>query len=186
MSEATRKCPYCDAPNKINAIFCIACQESLMDFGFPLLSDDARQAVEVTSSPKLSVEAKESALAKEEPVSEPEVPHHVVLEMATAWLSCISQPEFIFELHSGNVVGRKGDTDVSSLESSYFISREHARFYFQEGRWQVENLSQTNGTYVNGIVVPRGSRQGVIHGDKVTLGNKMFLFQEQVLQLLLN
>jgi hypothetical protein len=175
LSDATIKCPHCDAINKKNAVFCADCHESFMTFGSYPIDGDACQVRDMLGSAQLSNKEQEAELTNKEPIS---VSHGTIPSMVTAWLACLNQVEFIFELRSGWVVGRQGDVDMSPLEGSQYISRKHALFCFQEGKWQVEPLSQTSSTYVNGIIVPRGSRQVVRHGDKVTLGNKAFLFQE--------
>jgi two-component system, cell cycle response regulator len=45
------------------------------------------------------------------------------------------------------VVGRMNELDIAIETDS--VSRRHARLFRDEGRWKVEDLGSTNGTYVN-------------------------------------
>jgi len=102
-------------------------------------------------------------------------------EHSFAQLECLSQPEFIFQLESkedGSIVGRQGDINITCLDNSSYISRKHVRFFYHEGRWLVEPLSQLNPTYINGIEIPEGNPLTIHDGDKVTLANTPFLFRE--------
>lgn len=54
-----------------------------------------------------------------------------------------------FVLRSGAIVGRRPSSDVA-LNDTY-MSGEHARFTFHEGRWWIADLGSTNGTFVNGV-----------------------------------
>ena len=47
--------------------------------------------------------------------------------------------------------GRGGDTTVELTDD--YVSTAHARFFRDEGRWYVEDLGSTNGTYVDGARV---------------------------------
>jgi nitrite reductase (NADH) large subunit len=52
------------------------------------------------------------------------------------------------------------------------MSRHHARFYFADGGVWVEDLSSTNGTFVNGTRIERACRLGL--GDQIRLSATMF------------
>ncbi len=47
-----------------------------------------------------------------------------------------------------NVIGRAPDSKVV-LQSDEFASGRHARIYFQDGAWWLEDLKSSNGTTVN-------------------------------------
>jgi len=97
-----------------------------------------------------------------------------------ARLECLSQPEFVFQLQDGFIIGRQGEADISPLEKSIYISGKHARFTYREGRWLIEHLSGTNATYVNGVKVITGNLQEIHDEDKITLANTSFLFREVI------
>ncbi len=158
MSEPARRCPRCDGVNPGNPFFCAECGESLMDFGVPGPQGDTAEP----SGASRSQSARNTA------------PQRVV-----ARLRCLGQPEFIFEIRSGSIVGRQGDADVSPLDGSIFISRRHARFVLEDGLWHVEHIShKSRTTRVNGVGVPRCTRQVVRSGDRITLANTSFVFEE--------
>jgi pSer/pThr/pTyr-binding forkhead associated (FHA) protein len=47
----------------------------------------------------------------------------------------------------GYVIGRKEDCDVMLPYDSQ-ISRNHARLYFHDGGWRVQDMGSKNGTYL--------------------------------------
>ncbi len=162
MSEETKYCPHCDAPNKAHALYCSECMAGLLTFDNP-----------VAEPPE---EAKPAVAPGENEAEVPVMPP--VNSEPAASLECLSQPEFVFPVRDDSLVGRQGDVNVSPLERSIYIAREHARFLFRDGKWLLDHLSQTSHTYVNGIEVPGGSPQVIRDGDKITLGNTSFLFRE--------
>ena len=59
------------------------------------------------------------------------------------------------------------------------VSRLHARLAFLEGRWFLENLSQTNPVVLNGrpVVVEGGTP--LDDGDRIEMGEVAFVFRER-------
>ncbi|MDW8066817.1 MAG: FHA domain-containing protein [Aquificaceae bacterium] len=47
------------------------------------------------------------------------------------------------------ILGRAG-TGMEYFKDNPYVSRRHAKVYFKDGQWFVEDLNSTNGTYVNG------------------------------------
>lgn len=69
-------------------------------------------------------------------------------------------------------VGRSDDSDVTLDDVT--VSRQHARFVREEGRWQLRDLNSLNGTYVN-----RDRIDGSVWlagGDEVQIGKYRFVF----------
>ncbi len=89
---------------------------------------------------------------------------------AGASLECSSEPGVVLSVHSGNIIGREGDVDLTSLKDAEYLSRKHARFHFDGSKWLVENLSTKSFTYVNGKQVPPNTQVEITTGDKLTLG----------------
>lgn len=56
-----------------------------------------------------------------------------------------------------------------------FLSKEHARIFLKEGSFYIEDLSSTNGTYVNGKKLLDKAVK-LKDSDKITFGNINFLF----------
>ncbi|HEX6533101.1 MAG TPA: FHA domain-containing protein [Gemmatimonadaceae bacterium] len=58
------------------------------------------------------------------------------------------------------------------------VSRRHARMRFEDGRWQITNLSRTNPTLVNGeeLLASEGARV-LEDGDLIEMGEMVFRFR---------
>jgi predicted component of type VI protein secretion system len=74
------------------------------------------------------------------------------------------------ELHEpGMLVGRHSSADVRlSLPD---ISRQHCRFLFTDGQWEILDLNSLNGIYVNG---ERLQRSVLCHGDTLRIASLTF------------
>jgi hypothetical protein len=55
------------------------------------------------------------------------------------------------------------------------VSRPHARLFFQNGTWNIQDLNSMNGTYVDGTVVPPNQNFALQDGSQVTLGSRTIL-----------
>jgi pSer/pThr/pTyr-binding forkhead associated (FHA) protein len=62
-------------------------------------------------------------------------------------------------------VGRQGEFAIDDE----FASGHHARFQVTNGRWYVEDLGSTNGTWLNGRRIQ--SAQWLKKGDKIRIGH---------------
>jgi hypothetical protein len=65
------------------------------------------------------------------------------------------------------LIGRHRDCDV--VLSALSVSRRHARLFFRDGRWILQDLESTNGTRVNGCHVGRCQLRP---GDHVAIGDE--------------
>lgn len=65
-------------------------------------------------------------------------------------------------------VGREPDNKVCLAID--VLSRHHAKIYFRDGAWFVEDLDSANGTYHRGRQLPPNSRSELANGDVVRLG----------------
>jgi len=63
------------------------------------------------------------------------------------------------------VLGRSSRCDVVLADLS--VSRRHARLWFRDGKWLLQDLASTNGTFVNGRLVGRCELRP---GDLVVVG----------------
>jgi pSer/pThr/pTyr-binding forkhead associated (FHA) protein len=64
-------------------------------------------------------------------------------------------------------VGRDDACDVVLTDPT--VSRRHARIFFRDGSWVVQDLESTNGTMLNGVRVGRSELRP---GDELVLGNQ--------------
>ncbi len=69
------------------------------------------------------------------------------------------------------LIGRLDQSDIIVQDSS--VSREHATIERKDGRFIVEDLKSTNGTFVNGELV---DVRVLNHGDKIRIGNTVLQF----------
>jgi len=75
-------------------------------------------------------------------------------------------------LNSQYIVGR--DSEAGFVVSRSSVSRQHARLYMDdEGTWYVEDLSSTNGTFVNEV---RIKSQRLSDSDQVRFGDAIYKF----------
>jgi pSer/pThr/pTyr-binding forkhead associated (FHA) protein len=59
-------------------------------------------------------------------------------------------------------------------------SRMHGYMVFENGRWRIGNLSQTNSVVVNGSRLENGgSEQLLVDGDRIEFGELAFVFRER-------
>jgi hypothetical protein len=79
-----------------------------------------------------------------------------------------------FTLHQDiTTLGRIAGNDVILPDPT--VSRRHARLYFHESRWYLEDLNSANGTFVNDVPIVRPAP--LLEGDEVRLGDLVLEFQ---------
>ena len=65
-------------------------------------------------------------------------------------------------------IGREPDNKVCLAIG--VLSRHHAKIYFLDGAWFVEDLGSANGTFYHGRRLPPNSRSALANGDVVRFG----------------
>jgi pSer/pThr/pTyr-binding forkhead associated (FHA) protein len=69
------------------------------------------------------------------------------------------------------------DVDLDSDDPEAKVSRRHARISFVDGKYFLEDLGSTNGTFVNrGKRLAPGSRQPLGDGDEIIVGKTFLRF----------
>jgi hypothetical protein len=66
-------------------------------------------------------------------------------------------------------------TDLEDPEGPT-VSRRHAQVLFRDGEYLIQDLRSTNGTSVNGQVLPLETRLALRHGDEVQFGDVTLFF----------
>src|SRR3954451_3521413 len=100
---------------------------------------------------------------------------------ASAYLVVIAGPAFgeMYKLRGDKTVLGRGDkTDVRIVDDG--VSREHAAIQREGGKIVLVDQNSTNGTFCNGVRVPR---QELTDGDKISIGASTilkFTFQDHV------
>ena len=69
------------------------------------------------------------------------------------------------------IVGREGNLAIEDDFASGF----HARFQVSRGRWYVEDLNSTNGTWLNGRRIQ--AAQWLKKGDKIRIGHTVMVVE---------
>ena len=70
------------------------------------------------------------------------------------------------------------DVDLDSDDPEAKVSRRHARITFNEGKYLLEDLGSTNGTFINrGKRLSPGTRQPLNDGDEIIVGKTFLRFQ---------
>jgi len=84
----------------------------------------------------------------------------------------------IFRLRGEGVIGRRSasspspDVDLSSIDHGRYISRRHARVWFQDGTWWIEVFSETtNQTLLNGQPLDRGCPHPLPDRSRLRVGD---------------
>lgn len=67
------------------------------------------------------------------------------------------------------LIGRDS-TSCELLVSEPAVSRRHARFFLENGNLYIEDVSEHNGTFINGTKLPPLGRSRVSEGDIINLG----------------
>ena len=69
------------------------------------------------------------------------------------------------------------DVDLDACDPEAKVSRRHARIIFQNGKYLVEDLGSTNGTFINrGRRLIPGSPQSLNNGDEIIVGKTFLRF----------
>ncbi len=73
------------------------------------------------------------------------------------------------------------DIDLSGFSGDEHISRKHAKFTFENGKWFVSDAGSTNGVFVKSASAKEFSSRitepvELNNGDEVSLGNMVFIF----------
>ncbi|MDF9408155.1 MAG: FHA domain-containing protein FhaB [Pelotomaculum sp. PtaB.Bin013] len=92
----------------------------------------------------------------------------VVVESSVSEL----KPGGTFGFDRETLIGRDNRSDI--VISASFASARHARIYFKEGQYWLEDLHSTNGTFLNEIQVNKPIV--LANGDKIRIGGVIFQF----------
>ncbi|HEY9062740.1 MAG TPA: FHA domain-containing protein [Pseudobacteroides sp.] len=81
--------------------------------------------------------------------------------------------EEIYMLGKDVDIGRSSKNKIAVKDP--YMSTRHARFSIKDGKYFIEDLGSTNGTFVNGKDL-KNIRQPLKDGDKIRIGQVDFLF----------
>ena len=183
------RCQTCGAENLVRARFCEQC-------GSKLHSDAAHQ----TDLPSSRPQTAETPLIRPSNVTSvgiaPLVPERSVSE-SNGTSASGADPKATLTIERGDSVGAEfnvsgpesnigrwdadngifPDVDLDSVDQEAKVSRRHARIILRDGKYFVEDLGSTNGTYVNrGRRLLPGIPQVLSDGDEIIVGKTFFRF----------
>jgi len=76
----------------------------------------------------------------------------------------------IIPIGSKLTIGRNKNNQM--VLPSQSVSNYHAIIYFEDGRYMLEDLNSTNGTFINGVMVSKKSLQP---GDEISISQTLLL-----------
>ena len=181
------KCPNCSSANPDTSRFCDECGSRLAS---PPHTTDAQPPAYVPPSRPVSATSVDipsavfSATDNSAPVAQvektPGTAHAIlVIERGDA-------PGTEFRLvNDESTIGRWDadngvfpDVDLDAFDSDAKVSRRHARIKREGGKYIIEDLGSTNGTYVNrGRRLLPGNTEDLNDGDEVIVGKTFLRFQ---------
>ena len=92
-------------------------------------------------------------------------------EKEKKWILTSIDGDFSFELKEGqHTIGREAELS-EFLASKSYVSRNHCKIMLQNGELTVENLSRTNHTFINNIMIDNITK--ISNGDEIGLGGRM-------------
>jgi hypothetical protein len=164
-AQKVRRCRACQTPNPLNAPLCQKCHQPLDNAPIeelPLTSESrvgspkggAAAASSETRTPEHS-----SATQRE---AGPPLPRLILVHEA-----------FQIEVTPQAVIGREA-VGRQHLRRWDTVSRRHAQFFYEGGKWYLQDMRSTNGTYHNDRLL-RSERVELKAGDRIGLGASLTL-----------
>ncbi|HEX8369906.1 MAG TPA: FHA domain-containing protein [Pyrinomonadaceae bacterium] len=187
------KCPTCGTENLEGSQFCDECGAALAvarqnhdsDSVMTVYAPPNFQSANVTSVgipamvEELKDEGTESALAPTDENSAKGVHAVLIIERGASVgteFGLTSEESNIGRWDADN--GIFPDVDLDTHDPEAKVSRRHARIIQEDGRYLLEDLGSTNGTFINrGRRLIPGNRQPLNDGDEVIVGKTFLRFR---------
>jgi serine/threonine-protein kinase len=187
------KCPTCGTENLEGSQFCDECGATLSgarqnndaDSFVTAYAPPNFQSANVTSV-GVPAMVEQLKLDEDEPISEPTgentakgVHAVLIIERGSAVgteFGLTSEESNIGRWDADN--GIFPDVDLDTHDPEAKVSRRHARIIQENGRYMLEDLGSTNGTFINrGRRLIPGTRQPLNDGDEVIVGKTFLRFR---------
>jgi pSer/pThr/pTyr-binding forkhead associated (FHA) protein len=68
-------------------------------------------------------------------------------------------------------LGRSAENDIQIIDET--VSQQHARIFYLNNNWMLEDNQSTNGTFLNGEIIH--SQTVLIEKDRIDIGNKTLI-----------
>lgn len=79
-----------------------------------------------------------------------------------------------YSIREQATIGRSKKCDI--FINDKYLSKNHARIFFDEDKFYIEDLKSTNGTYVNGEKISSSHPVRIKDNDKISFGDVSFIF----------
>lgn len=161
-SQMNTICSNCGHQNRAGTLICDKCGTMLEEL---VKARETNQTIQFVESPSNDSGNDQS-------------PDALVLTVKRA----VGQPPFILDNRNREYfVGRSdasvtADIDLGLFNGvNYGVSRRHARIFFAENAWMVEDLGSTNGSYLNRHRINQGTQRIIQNGDELVFGKMIVL-----------
>lgn len=161
-------CPNCGTKNPVDEIFCITCFANIAD----VIPEEELEEEKDTSKKADVQENKQKTTNTDFLGSETNFSDDVEKTMIITGELVLKNAQFSIVVRPGDIVGRHFNGS-QYLQSYKTVSRRHARFTKEMGKWYVEDLESTNGTYLNGERLVPGRKYEISNGSMITLSTEV-------------
>ena len=79
-----------------------------------------------------------------------------------------------YSIRENAVIGRSKKCDIYINDK--YLSKEHARIFFDRDKFFIEDLNSTNGTFINGKEISSAHPVKLKDNDKISFGDVSFIF----------
>lgn len=180
-------CPNCGEHNSPTFMECLKCQTDLMAVKVVDEKTENAQKEEIVEVEMVRVcdcgaenpsGARKCTACGEEISDITPTPKGVCAEKC--YKLCSVDGKFCFEVKCEAVIGRENEMQ-SYLKDKSYVSRSHAKIMLIDGKLYIQNLSNTNFTYVNNEMIPNDEAKALFDGDEIGLGGMVKNGERQAL-----
>lgn len=183
-----KTCPECGKHNSPNLLECRWCEADLT--GVKVVDSATEEAVTpLLDASHASIENElvricECGVHNAPQARKCKVCGEDISDIIPSWVEKSAQKPFSYELKSYDgafcvtidkslvVVGRESELK-EYLQTKLYVSRQHAKLTVVADKVFIENLSQTNKTFLNNEEIPGGIPTAIQNGDEIGLGGKV-------------
>ena len=83
-----------------------------------------------------------------------------------------------YSIRENATIGRSKKCDIYINDK--YLSKEHARIFFDKDKFFIEDLNSTNGTFVNGKEILSAHPVKLKDNDKISFGDVSFIFVDSI------
>jgi len=179
-------CSVCNLINSEFEILCILCSSDLINQKIEFISEDLIEPKKICPKCKNINEINEKKCLKcDYDIENIEYSYFKKItekkNINDLILSPINNPfEKLLIPHDREVVlGREGDIMPETFRDFKTVSRKHIVVKYEDDKWKIKDISNTNFTYINGKQIKKGEYYEINVGDIISLSTKFQLKVEK-------